>query len=464
MSKPNVPEKTPPPRWRRILSRTTKWSAVSGLLALVVILTLALNAFNYYAIDPIVTPGELYHRTWETVRVNYYDPSKLQNWDEWEHKFDDQIKTEADAIRFAREMLSSLDDPHTVLHEADEVRTIFDEAYGKQEIIGLVFKPAYDRSGSAVLNPRGLQLPDAVDSLPTIEEVVRGSSAQAAGIIPGDVLVSVNGKSTAGLAIAELQTLLAGPAGEELTLVVRQNGVDTTVMVQRMEVTRPIVSAQRLAGGVCYIRVESFFQLDQADQLQTALEGMHDCKGYVIDLRDNGGGFIHSAVESAAMFMDTGVITRMDFHSPWGVMHWVAEASPNQLWVSVNGLNMPLSRRPNLVGDKPIVVLVNFNTASASELFTAALQDNGRVHVIGEKTYGKGIGQTLIPVGNGHRLRVTNIMGRTPSGRWLGDAGITVRHSIIPDETVPAPRNLLIGSRNDNQLRAAEEWLDRQIP
>ena len=115
-------------------------------------------------------------------------------------------------------------------------------------------------------------------------------------------------------------------------------------------------------------------------------------------------------------------------------------------------------------GDKPIVVLVNFNTASASELFTAALQDNGRVHVIGEKTYGKGIGQTLIPVGNGHRLRVTNIMGRTPSGRWLGDAGITVRHSIIPDETVPAPRNLLIGSRNDNQLRAAEEWLDRQIP
>jgi carboxyl-terminal processing protease len=116
------------------------------------------------------------------------------------------------------------------------------------------------------------------------------------------------------------------------------------------------------------------------------------------------------------------------------------------------------------VGNKPVVVLVNFDTASASELFTSALQDNGRIHVIGVRTYGKGIGQTLIPVGNGHRLRVTNIVGHTPSGRWLGDAGISVRYGITPDTEVTAPRNLLIGSRNDNQLQAAEEYVRKQIP
>lgn len=459
-------QKPPPPKWRRILSRTFKWSAVSGLLALAVILTLALNAFNYYATDPIVTPRELYHRTWQTVRVNYYDPSKLQNWDEWEHKFDDKIKTEEDALRYAREMVASLNDPFTILHGKEEVQQLINEADGRQDIIGVVFKPAYDRSGSAVLNANGLQLPetDGPDAYPIIEQVVRGSSAQASGINPGDALVSVNGTSVSGLALAELHRVLAGPAGEELTLVVRQNGVDVQVKVTRQAVQRPIVSTQRLPGDIAYIRVESFFQLDEADQLQAALEQMQDCKGYIIDLRDNGGGFIHSAVESAAMFMDTGVITRMDFHSPAGVLHWTAEVSPNRLWVTVNGVSIPWARRPNLVGDKPVVILTNFDTASASELFTAALQDNGRVHVIGTQTYGKGIGQTLIPVGNGHRLRVTNIRGLTPNGRWLGDAGISVRNGVVPDTVVTAPRNLLIGSRNDNQLRAAEEWIRTRTP
>lgn len=458
----NAPQS--PPRWRQILMRTFKWSAISGLMALVVILTLALNAFNYYATDPVVTPRELYHRTWEAVRVNYYDQDKLRDWAQWEHKYDDQIHSEEDALRFAREMVSSLNDPYTILHGKQEVQNLITEAEGKQDIIGVVFKPAYDRSGTAVLNPNGLQLPEGVDAYPTIDQVVRGSSAQEAGINPGDVLVSVNGNSTSGLAIAELQRLLAGAPGEELNLVIRQNGVDVPVNVARREVQRPIVSVQRLPGDIAYIRVESFFQLDQADQLQAALEQVQDCKGYIIDLRDNGGGFIHSAVESAAMFMDSGSISSIAFHSPAGVFNATASVTPDHLWVNVNGVSVPWTRRPNLVGNKPVVLLVNFDTASASELFASALQDNGRVHVIGVRTYGKGIGQTLIPVGNGNRLRVTNIVGSTPSGRWLGDAGISVRHGVVPDTEVTAPRNLLIGSRNDNQLRAAEEYVRRQIP
>lgn len=458
----NAPQ--PPPRWRLILKRTFKWSAISGLMALVVILTLALHAFNYYAIDPVVTPRELYHRTWETVRVNYYDQDKLRDWAQWEHKYDDQIHTEEDALRFAREMVSSLNDPYTILHEKQEVQNLITEAEGKQEIIGVVFKPAYDRSGAAVLNPNGLQLPEGIDAFPTIDQVVRGSSAQEAGINPGDALVSVNGNSTSGMAIAELQRLLAGQPGEEINLVIRQNGVDVSVKVTRKEVQRPIVSVQRLSGDIAYIRVESFFQLDQADQLQAALEQVQDCKGYIIDLRDNGGGFIHSAIESAAMFMDSGSISTIQFHSPAGVFNAHASVTPDHLWVNVNGVSIPWKRRPNLVSNKPVVVLVNFDTASASELFTSALQDNGRVHVVGVRTYGKGIGQTLIPVGNGHRLRVTNIVGHTPSGRWLGDAGISVRYGVTPDTEVTAPRNLLIGSRNDNQLQAAEDYLRRQIP
>ncbi len=210
--------------------------------------------------------------------------------------------------------------------------------------------------------------------------------------------------------------------------------------------------------------MEGFFQLDEADQLQAHLEQMQDCKGYIIDMRDNPGGFIHSAVHSAELFLDEGVISDKRIRNPMGLFSVKAEVTHNRLWVTTNGVAIPLARRPNLTGDKPVVILVNHNTASAAELFTAALQDNGRVHVIGMKTYGKGIGQTLIPIGNGARLRVTNIYGFTPSGKWLGDAGITVRHGVEPDTEVRAPWNLLFGSQNDNQLLAAQEWMAKHLP
>lgn len=453
-----------PPRWRRILTRTLKVSAITTLMTLVLAMMLGLQIFQYYAVDPVVAPREMYHRTWQAVRVNYFDPSRLKNWDEWEHKFDAEIKTDEDAIKYARIMLESIGDPYTILHDAPDVQNLIHEATGKQSIIGLTFKPAFDRSGAALTNQKGLQMPAGEHSIPTVLNVVRGSSAHTAGINPGDALVAINGKSTEGLSLTELHQMLEGPVGEEITLVVRKNGTDTTVKVQRTEVITPIVSSSRLPGDIAYIRVEGFFQLDEADQLQAHLEQMQDCKGYIIDMRDNPGGFIHSAVQSAELFLDEGVISDKRIRNPMGLFSVKSEVTRNRLWVTTNGVAIPLVRRPNLTGDKPVVILVNHNTASAAELFTAALQDNGRVHVIGMKTYGKGIGQTLIPIGNGARLRVTNIYGFTPSGKWLGDAGITVRHGVEPDTEVRAPWNLLFGSPNDNQLLAAQEWMAKHLP
>lgn len=458
--------KAPPPRWRRILARTLKVSGITTFITLILALMLGLQIFQYYAVDPVVSPREMYHRTWEAVRVNYFDPTRLKNWEEWEHKYDAEIKTDEDAIKYARIMLASIGDPYTILHDAPDVQNLINEATGKQSIIGLVFKPAFDRSGAAMTNSKGLQLPESDHAIPTVLSVVRGSSAHTAGINPGDALVTINGQSTEGLSLTELHALLEGPVGEEITLVVRQKGAgtDTTVKVTRTEVTNPIVASTRLPGDIAYIRVEGFFQLDEADQLQTHLEQFQDCKGYIIDLRDNPGGFIHSAIESASLFMDEGVISDKRIRNPMGLFSVKSELTRSRLWVTANGVAIPIRRRPNLTGDKPVVILVNHNTASAAELFTAALQDNGRAHVIGMKTYGKGIGQTLIPIGNGARLRVTNIYGFTPSGKWLGDAGITVRHGVTPDTELRGAWNLLFGSHNDNQLQAAQEWMAKHLP
>ena len=123
----------------------------------------------------------------------------------------------------------------------------------------------------------------------------------------------------------------------------------------------------------------------------------------------------------------------------------------------------PVTLGRYFTGDRPVVILVNGGTASASELFTAALQDNGRATVVGTRTYGKGIGQTYVPVGNGARLRITNIHGYTPSGRFIGDGGNTTAFGITPDVIVEPSPGMQFGEEGDNQLSAAVEILKRKL-
>jgi carboxyl-terminal processing protease len=128
--------------------------------------------------------------------------------------------------------------------------------------------------------------------------------------------------------------------------------------------------------------------------------------------------------------------------------------------------NVPLKapwRPDNLAGDRPVVILVNGGTASAAELFTAALQDNGRAVVVGTRTYGKGIGQVYVPVGNGARLRITNIHGFTPNGRFIGDGGNTTAFGITPDVVVEPNPAMRFGDEGDNQLSAAVELLRKKL-
>lgn len=456
----------PQSRLRRGLVRLLKVSGLSLLITLIVIVSLALETAQYYLVDPQVTSVELYHRTWQAVRDNYFDESKLENWDDWEHKYDHLIKTDEDAIRYARIMVRSLNDPYTYLLAPPEVMRTFNHAFGKTISVGILMTPALSEDGRPRLDQLGRQLPEVdEDGLPVVFTVVRGGPAHAAGISPGDVLVTIDGRPVKDMPLDEIHRRLTGELGSTVSLGMLRDGAQVSLQLTMQPVEVPVVSSRRLPNGIAYVRVESFSQLNTADQLEAELAGLTDCTGYVIDMRDNPGGLIHVAVEAASLFLDEGVIATKRTRVPvLGFVEIKSELGESVLWVNAGGVPIPMPRRPNLTGDKPVVVLVNGGTASAAEMFTAALAENGRAYVVGTRTFGKGIGQTLIPVGNGARLRITNLYSYTPKGNWLGDAGMTVANGINPDMTIAAPANLLYASRNDNQLKAAIEHIRKATP
>lgn len=451
---------------RRGLVRLLKVTGISLALLFILIAVVSTQVAQYYLVDPQVSPHELYHRTWETVRDNYFDKSKLKDWDQWEHKYDHLIKTDEDAIRYAREMVNSLNDPYTWLHSPQEVKNEIDHAFGKTISVGILFTPALEPSGRPRTDSAGQQVPEVDgEGRPVVYIVQRGSPAHEKGVTPGDAVVKIGDKPVKGMSVDELNRLMAGEIGTTVPVTVSQNGVEVTFDMVRAAVPVPVVSSRRLPNGVAYVRIESFSQLDTGEQLEQELEKLTDCTSYVIDMRDNPGGLIHTAVHAAALFLDEGVINSQRVRMPdVGFVEIKVEVTKTRMWVTVAGIAIPMKRPPNLTGGKPVVILTNGGTASAAELFTIALVENGRAYVIGEKTYGKGIGQTLIPVGNGARLRITNIVAYTPKGNWLGDAGITTSNGIVPDLTVVAPANLLYASRNDNQLKAALEYIRTVSP
>lgn len=460
-----APPLAPPIRGRRLRS-VLSCAGLSVAVVLVTVAALFLTTLNYFLVDRRgVSPQQLYHNTWQAVRDNIYDQSKLADWDAWEHKFDAKIKTEDDAIAYARQMVDSLEDPYTYLQDAQSVSDAYKNAEGSFDGVGIVLGLNSTSSDPSALRNDGPAAVIAEGSLPIIERPLHGSAAHKAGITAGDVLLSVDGKPAVGRSVDELRRLLRGEPGTNVQVVVRRGDVDVKLDLTRQPVSIPTVSTARLAAGdVGYIRIESFDQLDTADEVEQALRDLADCKAFIIDVRNNGGGLVHTSFLTAALFLEEGVIAVERARVPGnGYIDLKVSVSPRFLFVGLGPIPVASPRTGNLTGSKPLVVLINGHSASAAETFTAALKDNSRATVIGTRSFGKGIGQTLVPVGNGARVRVTNFHGFTPNGEWIGD-GNNMRTGIDPHIEVHPRANLLLGASTDNQLDEAVEHLVKQLP
>jgi carboxyl-terminal processing protease len=320
-------------------------------------------------------------------------------------------------------LIESLADPHTVYISPEDFAVGIDIISGAFEGIGA-----------------------QVDQDPVTGEIVivapfRGSPAEAAGILPGDVLVSVNGQSTEGWSVADAVKEIRGPQGTEVVIGVRHSdGTEEEVAIERATIEIPTVFADEVTGqdgspieNLAYLEIQQFTDQTAGDldeELNRITDAGYD--GLILDLRRNPGGGLDATVDVADMFLDEGIIiTQVDRDG----RETTYEANPG-----------------NDAGDLPVVVLVGPGSASGSEVLAAALRDHGRATLIGEKTFGKGSVNHIRNLSNGGALYVTIARWRTPNGELIEGVGLEpdVAVALTPED---------VAANRDTQLFAAIDFL-----
>ncbi len=281
---------------------------------------------------------------------------------------------------------------------------------------------------------------DMVDDRLTIVRPLPGSPAERAGLRAGDVIVAVDGKPLGKTTLLEAIMLIRGPAGSTVRLQVQRptdSGFEEfEVKVRREKITLPTVESELLPGEIGYIRLTEFNSL-AAGEVQKALRELdrQGMKGLILDLRDNPGGYLDTAVEIADEFLEEGLIVTERDRRGEGDDY--------------------TARRGGLATRVPLVVLVNKASASASEIVAGAIQDQGRGTLIGEQTFGKGSVQLTFTLRDGSSLHITVARWFTPSGRLIDGEGL------MPDIVVPLTTEDADAGR-DPQLARAVEFLGAQ--
>ncbi|NDJ59700.1 MAG: S41 family peptidase [Chloroflexi bacterium] len=265
--------------------------------------------------------------------------------------------------------------------------------------------------------------------------LLEGAPAEAAGVRPGDVFVTVDDFDVTEVTQMELAARVRGPEGEAVKITMRREDELIDFEIVRARITIPNIEYEVLEdSNIAYLRLNQF-SAEARDQIEEAVAAMdvNTRDGLIIDFRDNPGGLLNSAVDVGSAFIASGPIVLEEFGDG---RERVFEAAGDPLDIDV-----------------PIVVLVNESSASASELVAGALQDTGRATIVGTTTLGKGTVQTWSALVNGGGIRLTIARWLTPNGRWIHENGVT------PDIVVEwMPETF--DDPNDLQIDAAVDYLE----
>jgi carboxyl-terminal processing protease len=272
-------------------------------------------------------------------------------------------------------------------------------------------------------------------------EIVRpieGSPAEAAGLLPGDVVVAVDGESMAGKGLDEVISYIVGPAGTEVAITFVRESLPEPfdVAITRAQITIPVVNAEMLEGNVGYVELVSFNSMAEPE-LSAAVQGLlaQGAQSLILDLRNNPGGLLSQSVAVADLFLPESVI----------LYERNASGEINEVFEAGDG---------GIAEQIPLVVLVNEFSASASEIVAGAIRDHERGVLIGETTFGKGSVQLSHTLSDGSQLNVTIAHWYTPSNVNIDEQGIAPDVEVVQDEAV-----LVEDQADDLQLQRALDYL-----
>lgn len=336
------------------------------------------------------TPQSLYDEVWKLINARFVNEDKNgQDWRIWRHRFDNQIKDEADANVAIETMLASLNDRYTRFLDKDE----FAEE---------------GRSIKATLFGIGIQIGLRDDKLVVIAPIDE-TPADKAGLKANDEILEIDGKNTKGISVKDAADLIRGEKGTKVRLLIKRDDKAAKYYdIMRDEIKLKSVSLDNpfsvsIPHNIGYIKLSTFLSSNAAQEVQNALKDQGDKNGYILDLRSNPGGLLSNAIRIADFFLEEGSIVST---------------------VDRDGYKEVRYSSPSVLTNKPLVVLINGGSASASEILSGALKDNKRAVLIGERSFGKGLVQEINQLPGGSGVNITTQRYLTPNDTDINKKGI----------------------------------------
>lgn len=371
------------------------------------------NVFAY-------SPTDLYDQVWKLVNAKFVDQTNnAQDWSKWRHKYDNKIRTNEDAYVAINTMVASLNDPYTKFLDpkefADETSSI------KGSLKGIGIQIAVKDGKLMVIAP------------------IEDTPAEKAGLQADDEILEIDGVSTKGITVDKAADRIRGKEGTQVNLLVKRKDTApkaytiTRAEIEIKSISQKIPNDVKMPNDLCYIRLSSFISRNAAKEFGNILNNSKDKKGYIVDLRSNPGGLLTNAIYISDMFLEGGTIVST---------------------VDRDGYKETQRATSGTYTKKPVVVLINKGSASASEIFSGAMKDNHRAVIIGEQSFGKGLVQEInkLPYEAGINITIQKYL--TPNGTDINKKGIT------PDIVVELTEEN-VKNKDDVQLKKAIEVLTK---